>query len=232
MKTNNNELYVNVWIGNLGKYNEGELVGEWFTLPVDMEEVSKVIGLNEQYEEYQINDFDTNIKGLEIHHYENIGTLNEFAEKLNKLDENEQLVLQAYIDQYGTSELFKEMDSIEFDEAIVYHEVNSMSDVAYSWIHEHIGSIKDAISKDRISYYIDTDAVKRDLEIDGYFSEMEEENGEEFEESEKDNMIDEMIEEGIITGENYFDYEAFGRDMNIEGTFVFLDNGICVQLLN
>lgn len=232
MTTNNNELYVNVWIGNLGKYNEGELVGEWFTLPVDMEEVSKVIGLNEQYEEYQINDFDTNIKGLEIHHYENIGTLNEFAEKLNKLDETEQLVLQAWISMNGSSNLFQELDSISFDDATIYHDVNSMSDVAYEYIHNIVGSIEDAISKDRRAFYIDTDAIKRDLEIDGYFSEMEEENGEEIEENEKDIMIEEMIEQGSFTGENYFDYEAFGRDMDIEGTFVFLENNICVELYN
>lgn len=30
----------------------------------------------------------------------------------------------------------------------------------------------------------------------------------------------------------YFDYEAFARDLEIEGTFVFLDGGICVELLN
>ena len=29
---------LNVWIGNLGKYNEGELVGEWLKLPVSKKE--------------------------------------------------------------------------------------------------------------------------------------------------------------------------------------------------
>lgn len=174
----NQKLYVNVWIGNLGKYNEGELVGEWFSLPCDMKEVSEKIGLNEQYEEYQINDFDTNIKGLEIHHYDNISTLNEFAEQLEKLDDNEQLVLQAWIEQYGTSNLFQELDSINFDDARIYYEVENMTDIAY-----------------------------------------------------------EVIEEGgMLNGVNetlarYFDYEAFGRDLGIEGTYVFLDNKICVELL-
>lgn len=27
----------------------------------------------------------------------------------------------------------------------------------------------------------------------------------------------------------YFDYEAFGHDLSIEGTFVFLDDGVCVE---
>ena len=30
-----------VYIANLGKYNEGELVGAWFTPPVDFDEVKE-----------------------------------------------------------------------------------------------------------------------------------------------------------------------------------------------
>ena len=31
--------------------------------------------------------------------------------------------------------------------------------------------------------------------------------------------------------QNYFDFEAYGRDMSFEGTFVFTDKGNCVQIL-
>ena len=47
-----------VWIANLGKYNEGELVGAWFEPPIDMDEVKERIGLNAQYEEYAIHDYE------------------------------------------------------------------------------------------------------------------------------------------------------------------------------
>ena len=47
-----------VYIANLGKYNEGQLVGAWFTFPIDEEDVKEKIGLNEQYEEYAIHDTD------------------------------------------------------------------------------------------------------------------------------------------------------------------------------
>ena len=43
-----------VYIANLGKYNEGELVGAWFTFPIDFEEVKEKIGLNDEYEEYPL----------------------------------------------------------------------------------------------------------------------------------------------------------------------------------
>ena len=38
-----------IYIANLGKYNEGELVGAWFTPPVDFEEVKERISLNDEY---------------------------------------------------------------------------------------------------------------------------------------------------------------------------------------
>ena len=41
-----------IYIANLGKYNEGELVGAWFTPPVDYDEMAERIGLNDRYEEY------------------------------------------------------------------------------------------------------------------------------------------------------------------------------------
>ena len=45
-----------VYIANLGKYNEGELVGDWFSLPLDEEVIAERIGLNAEYEEYAIHD--------------------------------------------------------------------------------------------------------------------------------------------------------------------------------
>ncbi len=32
---------LNVWVGNLGKYNEGELVGDWLELPKTKDEIDK-----------------------------------------------------------------------------------------------------------------------------------------------------------------------------------------------
>ena len=40
-----------VYVANLGKYNEGELVGAWFEPPIDYDEMAERIGLNEFYEE-------------------------------------------------------------------------------------------------------------------------------------------------------------------------------------
>ena len=62
-----------VYIANLGKYNEGELVGAWFTFPIDFEEVKEKIGLNDEYEEYAIHDYEL---PFTVDEYTSIGELN------------------------------------------------------------------------------------------------------------------------------------------------------------
>ena len=61
-----------VYIANLGKYNEGELVGAWFTFPIDFEEVKEKIGLNDEYEEYAIHDYEL---PFTVDEYTSIGEL-------------------------------------------------------------------------------------------------------------------------------------------------------------
>ena len=74
---------MNIFITNLGKYNEGELIGEWATLPIsekELQELFERIGINEEYEEYFITDYECDF--YEVGEYENIKTLNEIAEKM------------------------------------------------------------------------------------------------------------------------------------------------------
>ena len=47
-------MNIEIFLSNLGKYNEGHLVGKWVNLPVPMEKLEAVfaeIGVGEQYEE-------------------------------------------------------------------------------------------------------------------------------------------------------------------------------------
>ena len=54
-----------IWVGNLGYYNEGRLVGDWIALPVDPAELAGTIGerchVDPFHEEVAI--FDTNLEG-------------------------------------------------------------------------------------------------------------------------------------------------------------------------
>ena len=55
------------YITNLGKYNEGELIGKWIDFPISKEELQEVfeeIGINERYEEFFFTDYENNAFGL------------------------------------------------------------------------------------------------------------------------------------------------------------------------
>lgn len=88
------------FITNLGKYNEGELIGKWIEFPIDeddLNEVFKEIGLNHYdddmndvdtgYEEYIFTDyecgFDHNFGA-----HESVEHLNDVAEQLADWDED------------------------------------------------------------------------------------------------------------------------------------------------
>lgn len=75
------------FITNLGKYNEGDLVGEWVKFPTTPEEMQKVferIGIGQKddfgqpYEEWFITDYDCYVDGLydKLGEYENLDELN------------------------------------------------------------------------------------------------------------------------------------------------------------
>ena len=80
------------YITNLGKYNEGELVGEWVKFPTTSEELQKVferIGIGSKddfgnpYEEWFISDYEAPFK---ISEYTDLYQLNELAEALEDYD--------------------------------------------------------------------------------------------------------------------------------------------------
>ena len=91
-----------VYIANLGKYNEGELVGAWFTFPIDEDDVAERIGLNKYYEEYAIHDTDN--FPMEISEYISIKELNNIYEMVQELPEYIAEALDEFISHYGSLE--------------------------------------------------------------------------------------------------------------------------------
>ena len=87
---------ISIYVTNLGKYNEGFLVGEWLELPATDEEINAClerIGISDKpdaygryYEEYFITDYDSEIDGLNIGEYDSISHLNEIAEEIESID--------------------------------------------------------------------------------------------------------------------------------------------------
>ena len=91
---------IKLFITNLGKYNEGYLIGEWITLPADKEDIQTLfdrIGINEQYEEFFITDYESDLP-MEIGEYENVFSLNDMAEELSGLSEYEMTKYRAILE--------------------------------------------------------------------------------------------------------------------------------------
>lgn len=74
-------MEMRIYLTNLGKYNEGELVGKWVTLPIDINEELKSIGVENgtEYEEYFITDYENDFH-YKVDEYDDLTSLNRVAE--------------------------------------------------------------------------------------------------------------------------------------------------------
>lgn len=151
-----------VYIANLGKYNEGELVGDWFSFPIDEEDVAERIGLNDRYEEYAVHDTDN--LPMEIEEYISIRELNDLYYTIQDFPEEVLDQLDNFISYFGSLEELAD----NLDRIICYTGCETMADVAYHFAYElnTLGEIPPSLQ-----YYIDCEAYGRDLEIEGYFIE-------------------------------------------------------------
>lgn len=154
-----------IYLTNLGKYNEGELVGEWVELPATEEELEVVmerIGINEEYEEYFITDYESDVPGVSVGEYDNLDDLNEMAETLADLDDYDLEIIGAFLSEGYTLE--EALDGK--DDVMVFSDCADMTDVAYAYIEETgmLDSVPDSIAR-----YFDYEAFGRDMSFDGQF---------------------------------------------------------------
>lgn len=163
---------INIYITNLGKYNEGELVGKWVELPCDdLEKELRSIGVSDEpdengkyYEEYFITDYETDIPGLQIDEYDNFDELNEFAEKVEKLDSSDKIALRAFLENGSTLE--DALEGVENINYAIYWNCYDMEDVAKEIVKE-TGMLQG--TPDEIARYFDYEAYGRDLDLEGTF---------------------------------------------------------------
>ncbi|MEX9764959.1 antirestriction protein ArdA [Proteus mirabilis] len=168
---------ISVFITNLGKYNEGELVGEWLELPATSKEIEHClmrIGIDGiQYEEYFLTDYESSIDGLSsyISEYSLLDELNELATQLAMLSPDEIDLYQAAI-EIGSSassihDLIHLADNLDSFQQLAG--VNNEYDLGYYWIEE--SGCYDLAQLGHLSHYFDYERYGRDvcLEQGGIF---------------------------------------------------------------
>ena len=150
-----------IYIVKRGKSDEDEPVGEWFTLPVDEDEVDERLGLNGRYEDYAIQEYEFPFK------YEGISSIedaNYLYEQVDALPEYIQEEIPALVGEVGTIEELCECA----DDIILHSGCSSVEDVAYEYIEEC--GVLDGLPQN-LQGYFDYAALARDMAIEGRYVE-------------------------------------------------------------
>ena len=132
-----------IFITNLGRYNEGYLVGKWVKLPVCedvLDKVLKEIGIDEYYEEYFITDYENEIIGIGdvISEYSSVQALNELAQRLEDLSDDEADKLGAVLEYEAcrsVSEVLELLDKL--DEFDLLTDVTDDEELGYYYAEEY-----------------------------------------------------------------------------------------------
>lgn len=161
------------FITNLGKYNEGDLVGEWVKFPTtheELREVFKRIGgtddFGQPYEEWFITDYDCYVDGLydELGEYENLDELNHLASKLDEMDRGEYEQFRAAMEVGNHSGSLREIINLteNLDCYDIYPDIEDYDDLGRYYIDE-----LDAMQvPEHLRNYIDYEAYGRDIALE------------------------------------------------------------------
>ena len=178
----NHDCPFEAYITNLGKYNEGALVGEWVKFPTTYEELQKVferIGIGSEnefgnvYEEWFITDYDCYVDGLHkvLSEYENLDELNYLAANIENLDGGEYERFEAAIDMGDYTSSAKDLINLteNLDKYDLYPDVHDHDDLGRLYLDEY-GTME---IPDHLQNYIDYEAYGRDIAINesGSFTE-------------------------------------------------------------
>jgi antirestriction protein len=151
-------METNIFITNLSKYNEGKLVGEWVTLPLNPNTLQAIIKkLLQNDDELFISDYEAD---FEISEYQDLFELNKFVKEYSELDEYEKVAVKFLINvrSYTFQKAINEKDDL------IIYKADSYADLAYEFgIDGLFGDISDQLRN-----YIDYEKIGRDLEIDYY----------------------------------------------------------------
>ena len=157
-----------IYLTNLGRYNEGYLVGKWVKLPVCEEVLDKVlkeIGINEYYEEYFITDYENDIVGIGdvISEYSSVQALNELAQRLEGLSDDEADKLRAMLEYEAcrsVSDVLELLDKL--DEFDLLTDVTDDEELGYYYAEEYC-----CIDiPEHIQPYFDYEAYGRDIRLE------------------------------------------------------------------
>ena len=226
-----------IYVGTYAKYNNGSIDGKWIDISEynDYEEfvdACRELHSDEDDPEFMVQDYENFPR--KWYHEGGLPTEEEF-DKINDyylMSDTEQRAYEAYVN-------YTDDDDIDNFHEAYQGEYDSASDFAYSLVDD-LGW--DGIGSDNLDMYFDYDAFGRDLMMDFHFGDEDNEDAEgnpedpdhyydndgyDMGEYQSDSQVAEdyisniggVDQLGADTARNYFDYEAFGRDLLMSDYF-------------
>lgn len=124
-----------VYVADLGKYNEGDLVGDWVELPVDDvdETLREIIYYDPQERDHALHDWED--IPFPINEYMSLHQVNEMAEAVANFSKEELEVLEVICDD-GIADFEGAVEMVKNSEYRIYWDCKDMSDVARIIIEE------------------------------------------------------------------------------------------------
>lgn len=168
-----NSTDISVWIGSIGAYNGGDLVGMWISLPKTDDELDEIrLRVNtaatlvtlESQEEIEIMDINVNLEGFtEYVRSKGLSELNDIAQELEDMDDYDKDNLPAIAEVTG--DIKQAIESAA--DAIILDDVNNDKELGEA-LNEH-GFLTVEIPS-HLENYIDFESIGRDYRLDGAFT--------------------------------------------------------------
>jgi len=166
-----------VYITDLSAYNQGFLIGEWIELGIDEDElnrsIKRILKMGEEackdgsvHEEYFLTDWESE-EFFQVGEYTNVYELNKEVARFNKLvDDSQKRCVSFLIEQNIVSNLDEALE--KYEDVQIYEDI-SFLDLAYQIVEEQYNL--DELPQ-FVSNYFDYDALSRDLELEGFYTEI------------------------------------------------------------
>lgn len=160
-----------VFITNLSEYNNGNLIGEWISLPCDSsflnQQIRKVLSTDDS-EEIFITDWEwDDITVFEIGEYDDPTKLNAKAYQLDQLSAYE-LEAVAFLISENICSIDNIDDCKEKAYDVVIHRNKIMADIAYDRVKEYVGMSE---VPSIITNHIDYNSMGEEIKQNEYFVE-------------------------------------------------------------
>jgi len=162
---------IRIWLGHLGAYNSGYLIGRWVDLPKDNEEMQEIYDelmsqaarKGEHGDEFDVFDLEVNIHGV----YKDLSRLglrelNDLAQRLEEMKDYEVEALSLVMQVLDT--VPEAIQAIDEGKCLILSDVENLEDLG----RRHVEEFNSLEIPEALEFYINYEAYGRQLDLTGW----------------------------------------------------------------